>query len=152
MLKRSHAFGANRAQRSPKIIIPIRKQRAQFHVPFEQTPTRASLPTWDRKLTRIHLVDSGLDTNRPTYVLLHPSREVDVILNMDASSNVQRTLSKNAWTRSEAVEGSSLLNVVISKLEQTQRTLTASMVSMHRSTMAHLSSVLRSSWARTETQ
>jgi phospholipase A2 len=39
---------------------------------------------------RIHLVDSGLDNNCPTYVLLHSSREVDVILNMDASSDVQK--------------------------------------------------------------
>ncbi|RDW87363.1 lysophospholipase-1 [Coleophoma crateriformis] len=39
---------------------------------------------------RIHLVDSGMDNNCPTYVLLHPSREVDVILNMDASSDVQK--------------------------------------------------------------
>jgi phospholipase A2 len=39
---------------------------------------------------RIHLVDSGMDNNCPTYVLLHPRREVDVILNMDASSDVQK--------------------------------------------------------------
>jgi phospholipase A2 len=31
-----------------------------------------------------------MDNNCPTYVLLHPSREVDVILNMDASSDVQK--------------------------------------------------------------
>lgn len=39
---------------------------------------------------RIHLIDSGLDNNCPTYVLLHPSRDVDVIINMDASSDVQK--------------------------------------------------------------
>lgn len=39
---------------------------------------------------RIHLIDSGMDNNCPTYVLLHPSREIDVILNMDASSDVQK--------------------------------------------------------------
>jgi phospholipase A2 len=39
---------------------------------------------------RLHLVDSGMDNNCPTYVLLHPNREVDVILNMDASSDVQK--------------------------------------------------------------
>lgn len=39
---------------------------------------------------RIHLIDSGLDNNCPTYVLLHPEREIDVILNMDASSDVQK--------------------------------------------------------------
>lgn len=37
---------------------------------------------------RIHLIDSGMDNNCPTYVMLHPRREVDVILNMDASSDV----------------------------------------------------------------
>lgn len=39
---------------------------------------------------RIHLVDSGMDNNCPTYVLLHPAREIDVIINMDASSDVQK--------------------------------------------------------------
>lgn len=39
---------------------------------------------------RIHLIDSGLDNNCPTYVLLRPEREIDVILNMDASSDVQK--------------------------------------------------------------
>ena len=39
---------------------------------------------------RIHLIDSGLDNNCPTYVLLHPNRESDVIINMDASSDVQK--------------------------------------------------------------
>ena len=39
---------------------------------------------------RIHLIDSGMDNNCPTYVLLHPSREADVIINMDASSDVQK--------------------------------------------------------------
>ncbi|EME87460.1 uncharacterized protein MYCFIDRAFT_169277 [Pseudocercospora fijiensis CIRAD86] len=39
---------------------------------------------------RIHLIDSGMDNNSPTYVLLHPNRDADVIINMDASSNVQK--------------------------------------------------------------
>ncbi|ETN46246.1 uncharacterized protein HMPREF1541_00430 [Cyphellophora europaea CBS 101466] len=42
------------------------------------------------KTSHIHLIDSGMDNNCPTYVLLHPSRDVDVILNMDASSDVQK--------------------------------------------------------------
>jgi phospholipase A2 len=37
---------------------------------------------------RIHLIDSGMDNNCPTYVMLHPERKVDVMLNMDASSDV----------------------------------------------------------------
>lgn len=39
---------------------------------------------------RIHLIDSGMDNNCPTYVLLQPKRGVDVIINMDASSDVQK--------------------------------------------------------------
>jgi phospholipase A2 len=39
---------------------------------------------------RLHLIDSGMDNNCPTYVLLHPSRRADVIINMDASSDVQK--------------------------------------------------------------
>lgn len=39
---------------------------------------------------RIHLIDSGLHNNLPTYVLLHPKREVDVIISMDASSDVMK--------------------------------------------------------------
>ena len=35
-----------------------------------------------------------MDNNYPTYVLLHPNREVDVILNMDASSAVQKDTFK----------------------------------------------------------
>jgi phospholipase A2 len=37
----------------------------------------------------MHLIDSGMDNNCPTYVLLHPGRNVDVLINMDASSDVQ---------------------------------------------------------------
>jgi phospholipase A2 len=39
---------------------------------------------------RVHLIDSGMDNNCLTYVLLHPAREVDVLINMDASSDVQK--------------------------------------------------------------
>lgn len=39
---------------------------------------------------RIHLIDSGMDNNCPTYVLLHPKRGADVVINMDASSDVQK--------------------------------------------------------------
>ena len=45
---------------------------------------------------RIHLIDAGMDNNCPTYVLLHPERRVDVILSMDASSDV---LKDNAAQR-----------------------------------------------------
>lgn len=39
---------------------------------------------------RLHLIDSGMDNNCPTYVLMHPKRQADVIINMDASSDVQK--------------------------------------------------------------
>ncbi|CZR59397.1 uncharacterized protein PAC_09289 [Phialocephala subalpina] len=41
---------------------------------------------------RIHLVDAGMDNNCSTYVLLRPERVVDVILNMDASSDVSKDI------------------------------------------------------------
>jgi cytosolic phospholipase A2 len=47
----------------------------------ERPPGLESSPT-------IELIDSGMDNNCPTYVLLHPGRGVDVIINMDASSDV----------------------------------------------------------------
>ena len=37
---------------------------------------------------RIQLIDSGMDNNCPTYVLTHPKRDTDIIINMDASSDV----------------------------------------------------------------
>jgi phospholipase A2 len=37
---------------------------------------------------RLELIDSGMDNNCPTYVMLNRSRKVDIILNMDASSDV----------------------------------------------------------------
>ncbi|KAF4631538.1 hypothetical protein G7Y89_g6600 [Cudoniella acicularis] len=59
-----------------------------FHL--SKPPPGKSYPPGLENSPRIHLVDSGMDNNCPTYVLLHPSREVDVILNMDASSDVQK--------------------------------------------------------------
>jgi phospholipase A2 len=37
----------------------------------------------------LHLIDSGSDNNLPTYCLLHPSREIDVIIDVDASDDAQ---------------------------------------------------------------
>lgn len=54
------------------------------------TPKGTERPAGIENSPRIHLIDSGMDNNCPTYVLLHPDREVDVILNMDASSDVQK--------------------------------------------------------------
>lgn len=53
-----------------------------FHLTENRPPGIQNSP-------RIHLVDSGMDNNCPTYVLLHPSRNVDVLLTMDASSDVE---------------------------------------------------------------
>lgn len=39
---------------------------------------------------RIHLIYSGMDNNCSIYPLLHPGRAVDVVLNMDASSDLQK--------------------------------------------------------------
>jgi phospholipase A2 len=54
------------------------------------TPTQPGQdpPPGIENAPQLHLIDSGLDNNCPTYVFLHPGRSVDVILNMDASSDV----------------------------------------------------------------
>ncbi|KUJ19701.1 FabD/lysophospholipase-like protein [Mollisia scopiformis] len=59
-----------------------------FH--FSKLQPGQAYPPGLENSPQIHLVDGGMDNNCPTYVLLHPSREVDVILNMDASSDVQK--------------------------------------------------------------
>ncbi|KAK3110235.1 hypothetical protein LTR53_015675 [Teratosphaeriaceae sp. CCFEE 6253] len=57
------------------------------YTPIQQGESRA--PGIENS-PRIHLIDSGMDNNCPTYVLLNPARQVDVIINMDASSDVQK--------------------------------------------------------------
>jgi phospholipase A2 len=49
---------------------------------------------------RLHLIDSGMDNNCPTYVLMHPKRGADVIINMDASSDVQKDIFQNCVAQS----------------------------------------------------
>ena len=60
-----------------------------YHLNY--SPDRPAPPGIENS-PRIHLIDSGMDNNCPTYVLLHPERKVDVILNMDASSDVQKDI------------------------------------------------------------
>ena len=57
---------------------------------FTLTPANQPRPPGLENSPRLHLIDSGMDNNCPTYVLLHPSRQADVIINMDASSDVQK--------------------------------------------------------------
>jgi cytosolic phospholipase A2 len=59
---------------------------------YHLTPTKPGEPTPPgiENSPHLHLIDGGMDNNCPTYVLLHPSREVDIIINMDASSDVQK--------------------------------------------------------------
>jgi len=45
--------------------------------------------TWEAS-GRIKLMDSGLSNNLPSHVLMHPGRNVDVIIAFDASSDVQK--------------------------------------------------------------
>lgn len=61
-----------------------------FMYHFTPVPKGAPRPPGLENSPRIHLIDSGLDNNCPTYVLLHPDRQADVIINMDASSDVQK--------------------------------------------------------------
>ena len=59
-----------------------------FHL--SDPPPGEGYPPGIENSPRIHLIDSGMDNNCPTYVFLHPSRETDVIINLDASSDVQK--------------------------------------------------------------
>jgi cytosolic phospholipase A2 len=58
-----------------------------YHLNY--SPHKAAPPGIENS-PRIHLIDSGMDNNCPTYILLRPERKVDVIINMDASSDVQK--------------------------------------------------------------
>ncbi|KAF7292355.1 Lysophospholipase [Mycena chlorophos] len=64
----------------------------EYNFLWHYTPTAPNVarPPGIENSPRIHLVDSGMDNNCPTYVMLNPARAVDVILNMDASSDVQK--------------------------------------------------------------
>ena len=61
-----------------------------FYFHLTSVPEGQPRPPGLENSPRIHLIDSGMDNNCPTYVLLHPNREADVIINMDASSDVQK--------------------------------------------------------------
>ncbi|KAI3392994.1 hypothetical protein diail_4905 [Diaporthe ilicicola] len=60
------------------------------------TPAGSPRPPGFENSPRVHLLDSGMDNNCPTYVMLHPSRKVDVVLKMDASSDVQKRTHSNS--------------------------------------------------------
>ncbi|KAH0846462.1 putative cytosolic phospholipase A2 [Fonsecaea pedrosoi] len=64
----------------------VNEHNFMFHLSRGENKDKPSPPI--ENSPRIHLIDSGMDNNCPTYVMLHPSRQVDVILNMDASSDV----------------------------------------------------------------
>jgi phospholipase A2 len=74
--------------RQHHLLEAINEHNFLYHLtPVPKDQTR---PDGIENSPRIHLIDSGMDNNCPTYVLLHPEREVDVIINMDASSDVQK--------------------------------------------------------------
>ncbi|KZO97131.1 FabD/lysophospholipase-like protein [Calocera viscosa TUFC12733] len=62
----------------------------QVHNPFYLTPKKARPAFGDEKTGRIALMDAGLDNNMPMQPFMHPSREVDVLINIDFSSDVQQ--------------------------------------------------------------
>ncbi|KIX00994.1 uncharacterized protein Z518_10060 [Rhinocladiella mackenziei CBS 650.93] len=64
----------------------VNEHNFMYHLTRGENPGKPSPPI--ENSPRIHLIDSGMDNNCPTYVMLHPHRQVDVILNMDASSDV----------------------------------------------------------------
>lgn len=57
---------------------------------YSKLETGQARPPGLENSPRIHLIDSGMDNNCPTYVLLNPERQADIIINMDASSDVQK--------------------------------------------------------------
>lgn len=57
---------------------------------FTPVPAERTRPPGLENSPRIHLIDSGMDNNCPTMVLLHPGRAVDVIVTLDASSDVAK--------------------------------------------------------------
>ncbi|KAH7020199.1 putative cytosolic phospholipase A2 [Ilyonectria destructans] len=61
-----------------------------FMYRFSPAETSQKRPPGLENSPTIQLIDSGMDNNCPTYVLLDPRRETDVIINMDASSDVQK--------------------------------------------------------------
>lgn len=64
----------------------VNEHNFMFHLTKSEAREQPSPPV--ENSPRIHLIDSGMDNNCPTYVMLHPRRYVDVVLNMDASSDV----------------------------------------------------------------
>lgn len=61
-----------------------------FMYQFSPDETGQTRPPGLENSRTIQLIDSGMDNNCPTYVLLDPRRETDIIINMDASSDVQK--------------------------------------------------------------
>lgn len=61
----------------------------------KKIPLGESRPPGLENSPRIHLIDSGVDNNCPTYTLLHPKREVDLVISLDASSDVHKGTSQD---------------------------------------------------------
>lgn len=64
----------------------VNEHNFMFHLTKSEVQKHPSPPI--ENSPRIHLIDAGMDNNCPTYIMLHPRRYVDVVLNMDASSDV----------------------------------------------------------------
>ncbi len=64
----------------------VNEHNFMYHLTNSNDSNQASPPI--ENSPRIHLIDSGMDNNCPTYVMLHPRRYIDVVINMDASSDV----------------------------------------------------------------
>ncbi|KIV81589.1 hypothetical protein PV11_03763 [Exophiala sideris] len=65
----------------------VNEHNFMLHLTSAEHPDEPSPPGIENS-PRIHLIDSGMDNNCPTYVMMHPRRYVDVMINMDASSDV----------------------------------------------------------------
>ncbi|EED15715.1 cytosolic phospholipase A2, putative [Talaromyces stipitatus ATCC 10500] len=89
-LKITHMWGKQRTkvfqQHHP--LHACNEHNFMFHM--TPVPKGQARPPGIENSPRVHLLDSGLDNNCPTYVLLRPEREVDIIIHMDASSDVHK--------------------------------------------------------------
>jgi phospholipase A2 len=88
-LKITHMWGKQKTEvfQQHHPLHACNEHNFMFHM--TPVPKGQARPPGIENSPRIHLIDSGLDNNCPTYVLLRPEREVDIIINMDASSDVQ---------------------------------------------------------------
>jgi len=70
---------------------------SEINNPFFHMNTTNVAPKYAKELATVvdqphlSLMDAGMDNNLPLYPLLHPNRDIDVIIIMDASDDIEKT-------------------------------------------------------------